>query len=98
MSRHEYRVQRGRILKILYKAYRGEVSDRVISLTLDDIRLSAPTGTLRGHCEYLKDKGLIAIEEVNDPDGEINFYAKLTHVGVDFVEADKSDNGIDLGV
>lgn len=98
MANHEYRIQRGRILKILYKAYPGDASDRVISLTLNDIHLSASSGVLKGHISYLADRGLISSEDVTNPDLGIDFIAKLTAKGVDFVEKDVSDNGIDLGV
>lgn len=100
MARHDYRVQRGRILKVLYKPYPDGVSDRIISLSLNDIRLPASSGILRGHCNYLADRGLVRIEEIKDPDegSRIEFIARLTAAGVDFVEKDSSDDGIELGV
>lgn len=96
MPNHNYRIQRGRILKILYNAYDESVSNRVISLTLNDIRLSISDSILKGHCTYLQDRGLITIEPVEDMG--IDFLAKLTPTGVDFVERGRPDDGIDLGV
>lgn len=96
--RHEYRIQRGRILKILYRAYPDGCSDRVISLTLNDLHMAASSGVLKGHINYLTERGLVAFEDVNGSDLGIDYMARLTASGVDFIEKDVSDDGIDLGV
>ncbi|TAN59646.1 hypothetical protein EPN18_10105 [bacterium] len=98
MPRHDYRIQRGRILKVLYKPYPEGLSDRVISLTLNDIRMAASAGVIKGHVSYLAERRLVAVENVQDMELEIDYTARLTAAGVDFVEKDASDDGIDMGV
>lgn len=97
MANHEYRIQRGRILKIADKVFiRGEsghggVSNEAIALTLNDMRLPASSGVLRGHCEYLRMRGYVEIEEI-DPKFGGGYIVKLTDKGVDLLEGNIPDD------
>lgn len=97
MPNHDYRIQRGRVLKIADKAFgRGGVSNEVIALTLSDMRLSSSSGVLRGHCEYLRDKEYIEIEEI-DPKHGGGYIVNLTAKGVDLIEGNiPSDPGVEV--
>lgn len=99
MANHEYRVQRGRILKILYRGYDQALHIGNIALALGDMRLSASSGVLRAHIQYLEERGMVTAEQVKSEyfSGE-DLNVKLTWRGVDFVEKDASDDGIELGV
>lgn len=96
-TNHNYRVQRGRVLKIADKAYgRGGVSNEVIALTLSDMYLSSSSGVLRGHCEYLRDKGYVEIEEIKDDLGG-GYIVNLTAKGVDLLEGNiPADPGVEV--
>lgn len=99
-ANHNYRVQRGRVLKIADKTYgthrRGGVSNEVIALTLNDMHLPASSGVLRGHCEYLMDKGYVEIEEIKDDLGG-GYIVTLTAKGVDLLEGNiPADPGVEV--
>lgn len=98
MGNQEYRVQRGRILKILYRAYDKSLGVGVISITLDGMSLSAPSAVLKAHLTYLEDRGLIRTDEIEDRYFGKELNVRLTYQGIHFVEADKSDEGVELGV
>ena len=95
MAHHEYRVQRGILLKILYRAFPSEVSDRVMALTLNDLHMQVPSGVLSGHCDYLQGKGYVEIDRSGE--GDVEFVAKITPRGIDLIEGNiEPDPGIDL--
>ena len=94
---HEYRMQRGRILKMLYRMYEQSMSIENISLALNHIGIPAPSGVVKGHITYLKDRALLTEEEIKSRIGDVIKW-RLTPAGVDFVEKDASDDGIELGV
>lgn len=90
---HAYRVQRGRILKILYKAYPEGVHKEDISLTLQDMQFYITDGILRGHCDYLAGKDYI---EIIEGDG-LDYVALITPKGIDLLEESiDADPGIEL--
>lgn len=92
---HEYRVQRGRILKILYKAFSEGVHKETISLTLKEMHLYATDGILRAHCDYLAEKGYIEIDG-NELDYS-DYAARITTKGIDLLEQSiDADPGIEL--
>lgn len=94
---HEYRMQRGRILKILYRLYDQSMSAENMSLALHHIGIPAPIGVIKAHLTYLVDRGYLRKEETRSGIGDCVKWA-LTPAGVDFVEKDLSDGGIELGV
>lgn len=93
----EYRMQRGRILKILYRSYDKSLSVDNMAIFLHSIGLGAPMGVLKAHMTYLKDRGLIRFEEMKSEIGRASMCV-LTPAGVDFVEKEVSDDGVELGV
>lgn len=94
---HEYRMQRGRMLKMLYRMYDQSMSIENISLALHHIGIPAPVGVVKAHITYLEDRGFLREEEIKSRIGDVVKY-RLTPEGVDFVEKDVSDDGIELGV
>lgn len=96
MAHHEYRVQRGILLKILYRAFPSETTDRVLALTLNDLHMQVPSGVLSGHCDYLQGKGYIEMDR-SPGGGDVVFTARLTPRGVDLIEGNiEPDPGIEL--
>lgn len=92
---HEYRLQRGRILKILYKAFPDGVNGGLLRLTLLQMAFYISTGILRGHCDYLAGKGYV---EIHNTPGEEDYIVKLTPKGIDLLESNiEPDPGIETG-
>lgn len=89
---HAYKVQRGRILKILDKAFPDEVASSVMALTLQEMHLAATIGQIRGHCEYLAGKGYV---EIKHEDVKSDFTVTITPKGIDLLEENiPADPGI----
>lgn len=96
VQNHVYRVQRGWILKSLYKSFPTGVNSDVISLTLAEMRLSLTGGTLRGHCDYLEGKGYVEIKKEADRSDNV-FFTKITPKGIDLIEETiPADPGVKL--
>ncbi len=94
---HEYRMQRGRMLKMIYRMYDQSMSIENIALALHHIGIPAPMGVIKAHITYLEDRGYLREEKTESEIGDVVKWV-LTWKGVDFVETDKSDDGIELGV
>lgn len=98
MQRSEAREIRGRILKILEINYPEGVSDRIISLTLNDINYAVNPGVLAGYLEYLAEKGYVENNEIDNH--ELNMQmriSKLTAKGKDLLEGNiDQDVGVSL--
>lgn len=98
MQRSEAREIRGRILKILEINYPEGVSDRIISLTLNDINYAVNSGVLAGYLEYLAEKGYVENNEIDNH--ELNMQmriSKLTAKGKDLLEGNiDQDVGVSL--
>lgn len=96
----EARVIRGRILKILDKAYPDEISDELLKLVLDEVNMNTSPAVLRGHIDYLEDeeKGYVKSRMVeNDEFGISRLMIKLTATGKDLVEGNiDPDPGVKL--
>ena len=89
---HEYRVQRGLILRIADKAYSRAVAGKTISTTLHGMGHNILSGVLRSHCSYLEDKEYITVVKKDD-----DYFVKLTWQGVDFLEGTPAtDPGVEL--
>ena len=98
MPNHTYRVQRGRILKILYQVFPEGANAYVLFKALEDCGIPSEAKTFEGHLAYLKDRELI--KAIDEDCGKLTMKTAvvLTHQGVEFVEADKNDKFIDMGV
>ncbi len=96
LDRIEAKEIRGRILKIIHINYPREVSDRVIALTLNDIRMVVSSGVLAGHFSYLEEKGYVELEEMHSqPLGLTMTMVRLTAKGKDLLEGNiDSDPGV----
>jgi len=87
LARSESRMIRGRILKILEIDYPHFVSDRVINLTLNDVKLSAPPAVIGGHLQYLMEKGYVEVSPVVSSELGLSMnMARLTAKGKDLLE------------
>ena len=98
MPNHTYRVQRGRILKILYQVFPEGANAYVLLKSLEDCGIPAGEQTFEGHLAYLKGRELIKAIDVDRVKLTMKAAVILTHQGVEFVEADKNDKFIDMGV
>ena len=98
MIRNEARDIRGRILKILEIDYPNEVSDRVISLTLNDISYAVSPAILAGYVDYLEEKGYVESRDLKSQDlNLIMRVVKLTAKGKDLLEGNiNPDVGVSL--
>jgi len=96
--RNEAREIRGRILKIVEIDYPNEVSDRVISLTLNDINYSVSPAVLAGYLEYLEEKGYVDTRVIESKDLDLTRrVAKLTARGKDLLEGNiPADPGVSI--
>lgn len=96
LMRNEAKEIRGRILKILEIDYPNAVSDRVISLTLNDINYNISPAVLEGYLSYLEEKGYVEVATVESKELGISMkVAKLTAKGKDLLEGSM---GADVGV
>ncbi len=95
---HEAREIRGRILKILDRAYPDEIGDELISLTLNDINMSVGPALLRGHIDYLEEKGYVESYTVGSEDLDITRrLVRLTAKGKDLLEGSiPRDPGVNI--
>jgi DNA-binding MarR family transcriptional regulator len=95
---HEARETRGRILKILERAYPDEIGDELISLTLNDIHMCTGPAILRGHIDYLEEKGYVESRELHSDELEMSRrMVRLTAKGKDLLEGSISpDPGVNL--
>lgn len=96
--RAEAREIRGRILKILDLDYPHEVSDRIISLTLNDINYNVNPAILAGYLAYLEDKGYVECRKVESRDLQVTLtLVKLTPKGKDLREGNiPPDPGVSI--
>lgn len=95
---HEARETRGRILKILDRAYPDELGDELISLTLNDINMCTGPALLRGHIDYLEEKGYVESRTLESEDLDITRHmVRLTAKGKDLLEGSiPHDPGVNL--
>ncbi|GAB6170770.1 hypothetical protein JCM15765_02480 [Paradesulfitobacterium aromaticivorans] len=98
MQRNEAREIRGRILKILEINYPEAVSERIVSLTLNDINYAVSPGVLAGYLEYLEEKGYVENHELESKDlGMIMRVSRLTARGKDLLEGNiEPDVGVSI--
>lgn len=85
MARHEYRITRGEILRMLYRMYPDAVGDNVIHRTF----VWVTPGVLDGHVAYLVDSGYAARADIDHEKFEFstaNYVVKVTPKGIDLIE------------
>ena len=91
---HDYRIQRGRLLKILDKNFPNHVHRDTVSLTLQEMHFYIPAGVLKGHCEYLREGGYV---EIDGEDSILNYTVKITKKGIDLLEENiPADPGVQI--
>ena len=73
---------RWRILRVLDAGRPISVSENIVWRVLHDIRLPMSMSAVRREIDYLRNLGLIAVEDEDTP----TWFAKLTARGVDVVE------------
>ena len=93
---HTSREIRGRILKILKLNYPQQTGDRLIADILIDAQYQTTPAVVETHLIYLREKGYIALEEVECL-GVSRKLAKLLPKGIDLIEGNiPPDVGVDL--
>lgn len=94
MARPDYAIQRGEILRMLYRMYPDPVGDNVLRSTFVWITKSA----IDGHVAYLADSGYATREEINHEQYEFStaeYIVKITPRGIRLLEgAIEADPGI----
>ena len=94
MPKHEYRIQRGEILRMLYRMYPDPVGDNLLTVTFVWIT----PGVLSGHVAYLIESGYATREDVNHEQYEFStadYLLRITPKGIDLLEGNiDSDPGI----
>lgn len=95
MARHEYRITRGEILRMLYRMYPDAVGDNVIHRTF----VWVTPGVIDGHVAYLVDSGYAVREEIDHEKFEFStaqYIARITPKGIDLIEKNiEPDPGIE---
>lgn len=87
LERHQARETRGRVLKILQRAYPDPVGSELITLILQENQYDVVAPTVAGYVDYLKDKGYVTTEEVSDRDLDLSRHlVRLTPKGIDLLE------------
>jgi hypothetical protein len=98
MSLAENKFIRGRILRLLQISYPYPVSEKVLYQSFLDIKLPIGETALAGHCAYLREKGYIESEKLEDYELGVTIWThKLTALGIDLQEGNApADPGIDI--
>lgn len=94
MARHEYRITRGEILRMLYRMYPDAVGDNVLKSTF----IWVTVGVLDGHVAYLVESGYARREAIDHKKFEFStaeYILKITPKGIDLLEGNiEPDPGI----
>jgi len=94
MTKHDYRIQRGEILRMLYRMYPDPVGDNLLKMTF--VWVTPPT--LNGHAAYLVESGYATREDVDHDQYEFStadYLLKITPKGIDLLEGTiEADPGI----
>ncbi|OHD25652.1 MAG: hypothetical protein A2Y38_01620 [Spirochaetes bacterium GWB1_59_5] len=98
MSIAENKYIRGRILRLLQISYPYPVSEKVIYQSFLDIKLPVGETSLAGHCAYLREKGYIESQPLEDRGLGIKMWVhKLAALGIDLQEGNTpADPGIEI--
>ncbi|MEW6330225.1 MAG: hypothetical protein AB1560_02060 [Pseudomonadota bacterium] len=94
MAKHDYRIQRGEILRMLYRMYPDAVGDNVLHSTF----IWITPGVIRGHVAYLVEDGYATMEKIDHKKYEFStadYILKITPKGIDLLEGNiEADTGI----
>jgi len=94
MPKHDYRIARGEILRMLYRMYPDAVGDNVIESTF----IWITPGVIKGHVQFLIDSGYATREEVDHEKyafSTANYILKIVPKGIDLLEGNiEKDPGI----
>lgn len=94
MAKHDYRIARGEILRMLYRMYPDAVADNVMKSTFVWIT----HGVLDGHASYLTETGYAAREMIDHRKFEFStaqYILRITPKGIDLLEGNiDADPGI----
>lgn len=85
MAKHDYRITRGEILRMLYRMYPDAVGDNVLKSTF----VWVTPGVLDGHAAYLVEDGYAKREEIDHKKFEFstaNYILKISPKGIDLLE------------
>jgi len=94
MNKAVHKIQRGEILRMLYRQYPAEAGDNLIFATFSDMTMPP----IHSHIQYLCDKGYVSKRDIPEEDRgycTATYLCKITSEGIDLLEgnADK-DRGI----
>ena len=93
-KREEYRIQRGELLRMLYRMYPDAVGDNVIKSTF----IWITPGVIEGHVAYLIEDGYVSKEPIDHKKYEFStadYLLKITPKGIDLLEGNvDADPGI----
>lgn len=94
MAKHDYRIQRGEILRMLYRMYPDAVGDNVLHSTFIWITPSV----IKGHVAYLVEDGYATMEKIDHKKYQFStaeYILKITPKGIDLLESNiDADPGI----
>lgn len=94
MAKHDYRITRGEILRMLYRLYPDVVGDNVLKITFTWVT----PGVLEGHVAYLVEDGYARREDIDHSKFEFStasYLLKITAKGIDLLEGNiAADPGI----
>ena len=94
MAKQEYRIQRGEILRMLYRMYPDPVGDNVLKSTF----IWITHGTIEGHVGYLVDSGYASRVNVDHKKFEFStaeYLLKITPKGIGLLEGNiDADPGV----
>jgi len=94
MARHNNRIQRGEILRMLYRMYPDAVGDNVLHSTF----IWITPGMIQGHVAYLVEDGYATREKIDHKKYEFStadYLLKITPKGIDLLEGNvEPDPGI----
>lgn len=96
MAKHEYRIARGEILRMLYRQYPGMVGDNLLRATF----VWMTPGVIDGHTAYLVDQHYATREEVDRRKFEMStavYLLRIAPKGIQLLEGEiDADPGIEL--
>lgn len=95
MAKHEYRIARGEILRMLYRQYPGQIGDNLMRATF----VWMTPGQIDGHAAYLVDQQYATREEVDRRKYEMStalYLLRIAPKGIQLLEREiEADPGIE---
>lgn len=85
MAKHEHRIARGEILRMLYRMYPDPIGDNVLKSTF----IWITPGVIEGHTAYLVESGYATRENIDHKKFEFStaeYLLKITPKGIDLLE------------